>query len=126
MSTYETDTPPLRGIVRDPGSSWVRRRARARQDEVDRLQVVESIVADWQGGQPPTGAAMVIIDEVAALAIRLRRLRSYGRHRAADELSARLTRAWRSLRWPDAPEEPEPAPAPRPSALEVLSRQASK
>lgn len=112
----------LQGIVLTPKSGRARRRELAAEAEAEAREVLAAFLADRE--DRPTAEQVAVLEEMAMLKVRLRRLRADGRHRQADELSARFIRAARTVERPDDPEPP--APAPRPSALEVLSREAAK
>jgi hypothetical protein len=94
MGITDTERTLNRPILR----GWNRVRELAAEDEAATKAIVTALIDDWPG--KPTAAQRVVIDEVAALSVRLRRLRSWGRHREADEVSIRLTRAVRTLGLP--------------------------
>jgi hypothetical protein len=117
MSTSEKPANPKRphGIIATPQSGRARRRALAAEAEAERLQVAAEIAADWP--EKPTATELVVIGEIAAHVVRLRRLRADGRFREADEVSGKLARAVRTLGWPLAS---APAQTPITAAERIL------
>jgi hypothetical protein len=89
---------------------WARKMELAREDEAARQAEVVRLTADL--GRKPVGGERVLIEDIARLAVRGRRLSQYGRHREALEVSRLLTRAVRTLGLP-APSGGAASPAGR-------------